>query len=260
MPPDHVPSETRRHGSRVSSPKPFWTHTGTGTCRRSLIETHTESCLSFASSPKPGVAPPFPSLATLASVIFGALRGPGAKGTLKARPVFTEAKAKQCPPLHEQEGVGGHGRGRVCRAGKVPQPGRGSTSGRPRLGPDPRRVLRPTCGAIRRGWAAAGDVPSALPEPVSTAAARTGAAKVGPPEPSSRGPERRGHRPGSSRDWRRLRHARGGAAAGGGRSRKRKRRSEWGVGPSRSRILGDGECGPRPTAAAAAAAAGDASL
>lgn len=153
MPPDHVPSETRRHGSRVSSPKPFWTHTGTGTCRRSLIETHTESCLSFASSPKPGVAPPFPSLATLASVIFGALRGPGAKGTLKARPVFTEAKAKQCPPLHEQEGVGGHGRGRVCRAGKVPQPGRGSTSGRPRLGPAPTSSLE---AYVRRDTAGVG--------------------------------------------------------------------------------------------------------
>lgn len=49
--------------------------------------------------------------------------------------------------------------------------------------------------------------------------------------------------------WRQLRHARGGPAAGGGWGRKRKRRWEREVGPSRRRSLGDGKCGPRPTAA-----------
>lgn len=153
MPPDHVPPETRRRGSWVSFPKPFWTHTGTGTCRRSFIEPPAQSKVSFAASPKPGVTPAFPSLATPASVIFGALRGPGAKGTLKARPVFTEATAKQCPPLRAQERVGGHGRGRVCRAGRVPWPGRGSTSRRPRLRPAPRSSLETY---VRRDTAGAG--------------------------------------------------------------------------------------------------------
>ncbi|KAF5925259.1 hypothetical protein HPG69_001703 [Diceros bicornis minor] len=155
--------------------------------------------------------------------------------------------------------VGGHGRGRGGRAGQPP-----ARSGLHLPAPSARR--RGTAPLSRlwglrasrhgAGRAAAWDVPSALPEPVSTTAAPTGAEKAGPPEPSRRGLERPGHRGGSSRGWRRLRHAKGGAATGGGRSRKRKRRSELGVGPSCSRSLGDGECGPGPARAAAAAAGG----
>lgn len=198
--------------------------------------THTKNKVSFASSTKPRVATAFPNLGTQTSVISGALRGPGARRALKARPIFTEASAKQCPLLRAQERVGGHGGwgGSGPTSRHDPRPGRGSQS--PQRGTAPLGLRASRHGG---GRAAVGDVPSALPEPVSTAVAWTGAAKTGPPEPSSRGLERPDHRARSSEDWRRLRHARGGAAAGGGRSRKRKRRSERGVGPSRSRILGD---------------------
>lgn len=166
-------------------------------------------------------------------------RPPGPRGRSRPARFSLRQKRNNARPSTSRKGLAGTGGVESAEQAGCPGLVGAPPPGARGLGLHPRRVLRPTCGAIRRGWAAAGDVPSALPEPVSTAAARTGAAKVGPPEPSSRGPERPGHRPGSSRDWRRLRHARGGAAAGGGRSRKRKRRSEWGVGPSRSRILGD---------------------
>ncbi|XP_045651155.1 dual specificity protein kinase CLK3 isoform X2 [Ursus americanus] len=135
------------------------------------------------------------------------------------------------PPLCAQERAGGHGRGRVCRVGRVPRPGRGSTS----------RLPAPAAGdgtpaeswglrASRHGGgrAAAGDVPSALPESVSTAAARAAAVKAGPPEPSSRGLERPGHRAGTG-DGCVTRGAgppRAEAGAGSGRGA---RSGEWGL-------------------------------
>ena len=236
---------------------------GMWACRMSLTSppplpsaTHTKNKISFASSTKPRVATVFLNLGTQTSVISGALRGPGARRALKARPIFTEASAKQCPLLRAER-VGGHGGVGVGSEEQARSP---AGSGLPK--PAARDGTLAESWGLRAsrhggGRAAVGDVPSALPEPVSTAVAWTGAAKTGPPEPSSRGLERPDHRARSSEDWRRLRHARGGAAAGGGRSRKRKRRSERGVGPSRSRILGDGECGPGPATAAAAAAGGE---
>ncbi|XP_032325147.1 dual specificity protein kinase CLK3 isoform X1 [Camelus ferus] len=99
--------------------------------------------------------------------------------------------------------------------------------------------------ASRHGGGAGRGRRHPLGPPGAAAATLTPAEKAGPPEPSSRGLERPSRGAGSISGWRRLRHARGGAATGGGRSRKRKRLSERGVGPSRSRSLGDGECGAR---------------
>lgn len=166
------------------------------------------------------------------SVIFSALLGPGARRA--SRPArFSLGRQRNNALLPaRRKGTGGAG-----------APPLGFRRRRPGTPPSRLWGLRATRHGGRR--AAAGDFLSALPEPGSAVASPTCAEKAGPPEPSSRRLERPSRRAGSSPVWRRLRHARGGAATGGGRSRKRKRRSKRGVGPSCSRSLGEGEYGVR---------------